>query len=218
MEKLRGQISFSNAIACVALFVALGGVAFAATQLPKNSVGTKQLKRGAVTSAKVRDHSLQATDFAGSLPAGPQGERGSPGATGAPGEPGKRGPSDAYYAYNNNALNNSKTLSLAVPAGSYVVTASMVASNSDEANWARIGCYVESLQDETIGHFGLALVELGPAYGPAAAFYATAPAHTALSFGAGGGTIVYTCTRAEGAATVAFYQARITAVQVETLH
>lgn len=218
MKKLKGQMSFSNVIACVALFAALGGVAVAATQLPKNSVGSKQLKAGAVTSAKVKDHSLQATDFVGSLPVGPQGDRGSPGAPGAPGEPGKRGPSDAYYAFSNNALTNSKTLSLAVPEGSYVVTASMVASNSDQANWARIGCDLESLQDETMGHYGVALVELGPAYGPAAAFYATASAHGVMSFGAGGGTIEYVCTRAEGAAAVALYQARITALQVETLH
>ena len=38
-------------IACIALTVALGGTSVAAIQaLPKNSVGTKQLKRNAVTS------------------------------------------------------------------------------------------------------------------------------------------------------------------------
>jgi hypothetical protein len=45
-------------VAYVALFVALGGTTYAATQLPANSVGTKQLKNGAVTSAKVRPHTL----------------------------------------------------------------------------------------------------------------------------------------------------------------
>jgi hypothetical protein len=47
------QLSYSNVIATIALFVALGGAAVAAG-LPKNSVGTKQLKRGAVTAAKIK--------------------------------------------------------------------------------------------------------------------------------------------------------------------
>jgi hypothetical protein len=69
----------SNAIAYLALFVALGGTSFAATRLPANSVGTKQLKKGAVvssklhadavTSASVKAGSLLASDFAiGQLP------------------------------------------------------------------------------------------------------------------------------------------------------
>jgi hypothetical protein len=47
------KLNYSNVIATLALFVALGGVAVAAG-LPKNSVGPKQLKRGAVTTAKLR--------------------------------------------------------------------------------------------------------------------------------------------------------------------
>ena len=40
-------------IALLALFVALGGTVYAATQLPKNSVGTKQIKNKAVTRPKL---------------------------------------------------------------------------------------------------------------------------------------------------------------------
>ncbi len=40
-------------IAVLALFVALGGTTYAATSLPRNSVGTKQLKNGAVTAKKM---------------------------------------------------------------------------------------------------------------------------------------------------------------------
>jgi hypothetical protein len=40
-------------ISLIALFVALGGTAYAATSLPANSVGTRQLKKGAVTAAKI---------------------------------------------------------------------------------------------------------------------------------------------------------------------
>ena len=52
-------------ISCVALALALGGTSFAAVSaLPKNSVGTPQLKASAVTSAKVKNRSLLRADFA----------------------------------------------------------------------------------------------------------------------------------------------------------
>lgn len=41
-------------VACVALFIALGGTSYAAVTLAANSVGTKQLKKNAVTSAKIK--------------------------------------------------------------------------------------------------------------------------------------------------------------------
>ena len=79
-------------VALTALFVALGGGAYAAISLPKNSVGAKQLKKNAVTgkkikrnavsSAKVKNFSLLADDFkAGQLPTGAKGEQGPPGPT-----------------------------------------------------------------------------------------------------------------------------------------
>jgi hypothetical protein len=39
----------------IAVFLVLGGAAFAASQLPKNSVGAKQLKKNAVTTAKIKN-------------------------------------------------------------------------------------------------------------------------------------------------------------------
>lgn len=72
-------------VACVALFVALAGTGVAAVValVPNNSVGTAQLRNNAVVSAKVKDHSLAANDFAnGQLPAGPAGATGATGATG----------------------------------------------------------------------------------------------------------------------------------------
>ena len=70
-----------NLVAYLALFVALGGTAAeAAVNLPRNSVGTAQLKPNAVVSAKVKDHSLLARDFAsGELAAGPAGPTGPAG-------------------------------------------------------------------------------------------------------------------------------------------
>ncbi|HSK50764.1 MAG TPA: hypothetical protein VK889_09780 [Solirubrobacterales bacterium] len=82
-----------NLVAYLALFLALGGTsAYAAGALPKASVGTKQLKKGAVNSAKVRDGSLRGADFAaGQLPTGPQGTAGVRGPVGPQGERGLQG-------------------------------------------------------------------------------------------------------------------------------
>lgn len=47
-RELRRHLTSAHLIACVALFVALGGSAVAVSQIPRNSVGPAQLKRGAV--------------------------------------------------------------------------------------------------------------------------------------------------------------------------
>lgn len=52
-SSLRPKLSYSNVIATIALFIALGGAAVAAG-LPKKSVGPQQLKRGAVTTAAIK--------------------------------------------------------------------------------------------------------------------------------------------------------------------
>jgi hypothetical protein len=102
-------LTYANVMSTVAVFLALGGVSWAATSLPRDSVGTQQLKRdavtatdvksGAITSAKVKDRSLLAKDFkAGQLPkgatgpAGPKGDSGPQGATGTQGVQGPAGP------------------------------------------------------------------------------------------------------------------------------
>jgi hypothetical protein len=90
-------------VACLALLVSLGGTSVAAvTQLARNSVGTRELKDGAVTnpkirnnavnSAKVANRSLLRTDFApGQIPPGPTGPQGPPGPQGPVGPTGPAG-------------------------------------------------------------------------------------------------------------------------------
>lgn len=53
MKRFRAMPSPSMAVSITALFVALGGTGYAAFSLPKNSVGTTQLKNRAVTKAKL---------------------------------------------------------------------------------------------------------------------------------------------------------------------
>lgn len=130
-------------VALLALFISLGGSAYAALNLPKNSVGNKQLKDGAVTgaklhtnavtSAKVKARSLLATDFkAGQLPAGPQGPKGDSGATGPQGPTGPQGatgpagaPATRYWAKVNSdgslAVGSSASISSAYNSGAIAV-------------------------------------------------------------------------------------------------
>jgi hypothetical protein len=91
--------SASLVVATIALLVALGGAGYAVVSLPRNSVGTPQLKNSAVNSAKVRDRSLLARDFkAGQLPRGGTGPTGPVGATGPTGPVGAQGPAGAQGA------------------------------------------------------------------------------------------------------------------------
>jgi hypothetical protein len=91
-SKVRSRITYANVIATIALFIALGGGAYAALRLPANSVGTAQIKSNAVVSSKVKDGSLLSQDFkAGQLPAGPQGAQGAQGPQGAQGLQGPQG-------------------------------------------------------------------------------------------------------------------------------
>src|SRR5690348_7635233 len=79
------RVSYAEVVATLALFIALGGASYAAVKIPKNSVGTKQLKKNAVNSSKVKNKSLLASDFKpGQIPRGPVGPTGSAGIAGAP--------------------------------------------------------------------------------------------------------------------------------------
>jgi hypothetical protein len=59
----RHRPSGPMAISLLALFVALGGVGWAATQLPANSVGAVQLKNGAVTEHKLATGAVGAAEI-----------------------------------------------------------------------------------------------------------------------------------------------------------
>lgn len=102
MDAVRRRLSYANVVATIALFISLGGVSYAAVTLPRNSVGSRQLRNGAVTGAKVKDGSLSAKELSSQVrsairgAAGPQGPQGPQGAQGAKGDPGPPGTPDGY--------------------------------------------------------------------------------------------------------------------------
>ncbi len=55
MKSLKRHLNPATVLACVALFVALGGGAYAATTLNKKSVKSQHLANGAVTTAKLKN-------------------------------------------------------------------------------------------------------------------------------------------------------------------
>jgi hypothetical protein len=56
---MRTRLTYANVMTTIAIVLALGGAtAFAATQLAKKSVGTKQLKANAVTAAKIKKNAV----------------------------------------------------------------------------------------------------------------------------------------------------------------
>ncbi len=61
--QIRRRLTYSNVIASLALFIALGGAAVAAG-LAKNSVGSKQLKANAVTAAKLKNGAVNSHKLA----------------------------------------------------------------------------------------------------------------------------------------------------------
>ena len=137
----------ATAISSLALFVALGGTSYAVTQLPKDSV----------TSRQVKDRSLAAKDFKrGQLPRGKAGKTGKTGAAGArgaagvtgamgatgtagaAGATGPQGPTGQSYAASATFAQASPgsgtqllNQPLAVQAGNLAVVASFVATGSN---------------------------------------------------------------------------------------
>lgn len=104
LDQIRRHVSYANVMATVGVFIALGGVGYAAVTLPKDSVSSGQVKNSSLTGADVKNSSLTGSDiknksltpadFSGSVqgPAGAQGAQGPKGDSGAKGDTGPAGP------------------------------------------------------------------------------------------------------------------------------
>jgi hypothetical protein len=92
--RLRDRLTYANVTATIALFIALGGTSYAVATLPRNSVGSEQLRsnavdaseirRGAVRSSEIRDSSIRLRDISKATKDslhGQTGPQGPPGPT-----------------------------------------------------------------------------------------------------------------------------------------
>lgn len=141
MANLRSHLTYANVIATLALFIALGGSAYAAAKLTgddiKNrSLSAEDIKRGTLTGTEIKNQSLRAREFApGVLLQGAKGEKGDKGEKGEKGDKGDTGgvdttilwavvKGDASLARGKHATSSAKlTNGVGVPfTGAYLVT------------------------------------------------------------------------------------------------
>jgi hypothetical protein len=232
LGRLRRKLTYANVMVTLLAFLILGGGgAYAAGHLlGRNTVGTKQLQRGAVTSAKVRNGSLRAADFGPGVlqpgPRGPEGKRGPAGQRGATGQrgpdgargpagpTGPQGPSRAFQAHGSAASVDSASfgttpVSLPLPAGSYVATATLEVKIGD----AKSGMLTCRLINGT-GGSGSAATERSQDVPPAGS------ETLALSAGfrvAAGQSLTLQCNRSGESESVQIPAANVVAVQVGEL-
>jgi hypothetical protein len=83
---MRRHLTYANVVSTLCLFILLGGSAYAAKQvvLPRNSVGTKQLRKHAITKTKLAPKLVRSLKGS-SGPAGTPGQQGIAGPTGPAG-------------------------------------------------------------------------------------------------------------------------------------
>jgi hypothetical protein len=60
---LREKLTYSNVMASIAVFVALGGTSYAAMTLPRDSVGARQLKTDSVRTSELRARSVTTNEI-----------------------------------------------------------------------------------------------------------------------------------------------------------
>lgn len=87
LHRLLNRLSYANVVATLALFIALGGTSYAALKLPKNSVGSTQIKTGAVHTGEIANRTIRLGDISLSARSSLRGQVGSQGPQGPAGAP-----------------------------------------------------------------------------------------------------------------------------------
>src|SRR3954447_7949196 len=92
LRRLTSRLTYGNVMSTVAVFIALGGTSYALT-LPRNSVGSRELrarsvgaselKTGAVSTRDIKNHGIRLTDISPPTRDALRGQRGPAGAPGA---------------------------------------------------------------------------------------------------------------------------------------
>jgi hypothetical protein len=63
LARVRARVTYANTMSTLAVFIALGGTTYAATALPRNSVGSAQIRTNAVGSSEIRNGSVRSSDI-----------------------------------------------------------------------------------------------------------------------------------------------------------
>lgn len=63
MKRPRKHLSFANVVSSLALFVALGGTSYAAIVIPRNSVGSSQIRAKAVGASEIRSRAVRSSEL-----------------------------------------------------------------------------------------------------------------------------------------------------------
>ena len=153
-----GRPTPAMAVACTALFMALGGVGYAAA-----TIGSSQIKNNSVQGKDIKNSTIKTADISKgtrnslkgqSGPAGSNGANGAKGDVGGKGDKGDRGPSTAYGAHVAGSVtvagaNPVEVIGGSVPAGSYVFQAKLVLK-SESANGSRPSCELFVLRGDLL--------------------------------------------------------------------
>jgi hypothetical protein len=62
LSKIRARLSYANVMATIAVFGMLGGVSYAAVNLPKNSVGASEIEKNAVRAAEIATKAVRSRE------------------------------------------------------------------------------------------------------------------------------------------------------------
>lgn len=207
MRGLRRHLSYANVMVTLLAFVVLcGGTAFAVGQLGKESVGARQLKKNAVTGAKVKDGSLRPKDFKGIFR--------TPDDIGIPGPAGPSGAGPAYQA--SGEVNYDKfttspyastVVTLQVPPGAYFATSSITVQTVNE-----VATYVQCRLINGVGGPGSSALQRSQAVPKDGDTYSFTI--TALFQVASGQALNLQCNKGDAGAGARITDANFVAVQV----
>jgi hypothetical protein len=210
------------ALSLVAVFFAVGGVGYAKQAV--HLISGSSIKKGSISLDRLSSaaqHALRARTG----PAGPRGlpgTAGGPGAAGAPGlagvngQNGTPGPSDIYAAGNAGVnvagTGSTEVTSLTVPAGSYLLEASMWAVHFGTGR-SQLGCTLESNSIEPRIYWGASRTVVNDVFDRASLAIAGADTFTTDQI-----VKVFCDTNNDPGSTVRVADIRLRAIKTGNLH